>query len=149
MQVTDTSTFTKSLTSSQPENSEQVLDRLDIKDGDELRLFVCCVQQTTTRKQKTQVKDWRQSSKYDSKFRKGFETQCTQEFFQFLHFSPENTQNTQKMMNKMRLTVVHFIKKSWSQSINEEIEFPVHMHNYFQTIHSTLSEDFAAATESG
>ena len=36
-----------------------------------------------------------------------------------LYFFPENLQHTQKRMNKMRLSAVNFIRKSWSKSFKK------------------------------
>ena len=42
-------------------------------------------------------------------------------FSKLLQFLPENLQHTQKRMNKMRLTAVNFIRKSWSKSFSTGI----------------------------
>ena len=44
-------------------------------------------------------------------------------FSKLLQFLPENLQHTQKMMNKMSLSAVNFIRKSWSKSFNNGIGY--------------------------
>ena len=61
-EIMDTSTFTKGLNSSQPWMGKKVPDRLDIKECQEVRLFVHSVQQATTRIKRTQIWNPRQSS---------------------------------------------------------------------------------------
>ena len=57
----------------------------------------------------------------------------------FLQFLPENLQHTQYMMNKMRLSAVNFIRKSWSKSFNNGI---VYSRVSFKCICATVSRQY-------
>ena len=60
-------------------------------------------------------------------------------FSKLLQFLPKNLQHTQKRMNKMRLSAVNFIGKSWSKSFNNGI---VYNRVGFKCICATISRQY-------
>ena len=76
------------------------------------------------RKPKFKIGDSVRISKYDLPFRKGYRPQFKKDIFDIVAISSKkNLQHTQKRVNKMRLSAVNFIKKSWSKSFNNGIAY--------------------------
>ena len=78
-------------------------------------------------------------SKYDLMFRKGYSHSLHKRFSKLLNFFPENLQHTQWRMNKMRLSAVNFIRRSWSKSFSNGI---VYNRVGFKCICTTFSRQY-------
>ena len=75
------------------------------------------------RKPQFKIGDRVRISKYDLPFTKGYSPQFTQKVFEIVAISSrKHPTYTQKRMNKMKLSEVNFIKKSWSKSFNNGIK---------------------------
>ena len=106
------------------------------------------------RKPQIKIGDRVRISKYDLPFRKGYKPQFTQEVFEIVEISSRKPPTYTIRMNEMRLSEVHFIRRSWSKSFNNRI---VYNRVGLKCICTTISRQyteffyklFTRATESG
>ena len=75
------------------------------------------------RKPKFKVGDRVRISKYNLPFRKGYRPQCTEEVFEIVAISSKKPPTYTMNMNKMKLSAVNFIRKSWSKLFNNGIAY--------------------------
>ena len=105
---------------------KKLFDRLDTEKYQTVRIFVHSVKQATTRVQKkSSLKletDFASQSTADPSG-KNISHNILGKFLKLLRFLPENLQHTQKKMNKMRLSAVNFIRKSWWKSSSNGIAY--------------------------
>ena len=116
-ETTDISTFTNCLKSSQLWALKKVLGRFDTKECKEIRLPGHSVKQAITRISNTQIEDGAEFTSRNKTYpsRRVISHSVHRKFLKLLQIRPEKLQYTQKRMNSMRLSVVNFMKKSWSK----------------------------------